>query len=95
VGWAGLLSSGKLNEQTSARAFDAIKRAAQAQDQIINDLLDVSRIISGRLRLDIRPMQLVEVLETAIETVRPAADAKQIRLQALLDPSAGPDGRRP
>jgi PAS domain S-box-containing protein len=90
VGWAGLLSSGKLNEQTRARAFDAIKRAAQAQDQIINDLLDVSRIISGRLRLDIGPMQLVEVLETAIETVRHSANAKQIRLQALLDPSAGP-----
>ena len=90
VGWAGLLSSGKLNEQTSARAVDAIKRAAQAQDQIINDLLDVSRIISGRLRLDIRPMQLVAVVETALETVRPAAEAKQIRLQALLDPSAGP-----
>jgi PAS domain S-box-containing protein len=63
VGWAGLLSSGKLNEQTSARAIDAIMRAAQAQDQIISDLLDVSRIISGRLRLDIRPMQLIEVLE--------------------------------
>jgi signal transduction histidine kinase len=89
VGWAGLLSSGKLNEQTSARAVEAIKRAALAQDQIINDLLDVSRIISGRLRLDIRPIHLFDVLETALETVRPAADAKQIRLQALLDPAAG------
>jgi PAS domain S-box-containing protein len=90
VGWAGLLSSGKLNEQTSARAIDAITRAAQAQDQIISDLLDVSRIISGRLRLNIRPMQLIEVLESAVETMRPAADAKQIRLQALLDPAASP-----
>src|SRR3984957_17415093 len=90
VGWAGLLSSGKLNEQTSARAIDAIMRAAQAQDQIISDLLDVSRIISGRLRLDIRPMQLIEVLERAIETLRPAAEAKQIRLQPLLDPAASP-----
>jgi PAS domain S-box-containing protein len=90
VGWAGLLSSGKLNEQTSARAVVAIMRAAQAQDQIISDLLDVSRIISGRLRLNIRPMQLIEVLESAVETMRPAADAKQIRLQALLDPVASP-----
>jgi len=90
VGWAGLLSSGKLDEQTSARAIDAITRAAQAQDQIISDLLDVSRIISGRLRLDIRPMQLIEVLESAIETLRPAAEAKQIRLQPLLDPAASP-----
>jgi PAS domain S-box-containing protein len=90
VGWAGLLSSGKLNEQTSTRAIDAIMRAAQALDQIISDLLDVSRIISGRLRLDIRPMQLIEVLESAIETLRPAIDAKQIRLQPLLDPAASP-----
>ena len=90
VGWAGLLRSGKLEEKMSARAVEAITRAAQAQDQIINDLLDVSRIISGRLRLDIRPLQLVDVLETAIDTLRPAADAKQIRLQALLDPAASP-----
>jgi PAS domain S-box-containing protein len=90
VGWAGLLSSGKLDDQTSARAIAAILRAAQAQDQIISDLLDVSRIISGRLRLEIRPVQLVEVLETAIDTFRPAAEAKQIRLQVLLDPAVGP-----
>ena len=90
VGWAELLRSGKLEEKMSARAVEGITRAAQAQDQIINDLLDVSRIISGRLRLDIRPLQLVDVLETAIDTLRPAADAKQIRLQALLDPAASP-----
>jgi PAS domain S-box-containing protein len=88
VGWAGLLSGGRLDEKKTARALDAINRAAQAQDQIISDLLDVSRIISGRLRLDIRPLRLIEVLETAIETVRPAADAKEIRLQPLLDPGA-------
>src|SRR3984957_5743470 len=66
VGWAGLLSSGKLSDEITARAIAAIMRAAQAQEQIISDLLDVSRIISGRLRLEIRPVQLVEVLETAI-----------------------------
>jgi PAS domain S-box-containing protein len=90
VGWAGLLSSGKLDEKKNARGIEAIMRAAQAQDQIINDLLDVSRIISGRLRLDIRPMTLIEVLETAVDTIRPAAEAKQIRLQVMLDPAAGP-----
>ncbi len=90
VGWAGLLSGGRLDEKKTARALEAINRAAQAQDQIISDLLDVSRIISGRLRLDIRPLRLMEVLETAIETVRPAADAKEIRLQLLLDPAANP-----
>jgi PAS domain S-box-containing protein len=90
VGWAGLLREGKLDENKTARAVDAITRAAHAQDQIISDLLDVSRIISGRMRLDIRPLRLVEVLETAIETMRPAADAKEIRLQSLFDPAASP-----
>jgi PAS domain S-box-containing protein len=90
VGWAGLLSSGRLDEKTIARAVEAITRAAQAQDQIISDLLDVSRVISGRLRLDVRPLQLIEVLERAIEAMRPAIDAKQIRLLTLLDPAAGP-----
>ena len=90
VGWAGLLRSGKLDEKTVRRAVDAILRGAQAQDQIISDLLDVARIVNGRLRLDIRPVQLVEVLESAIDTVRPAAEAKQIRLQTLLDPAASP-----
>ena len=90
VGWAGLLSSGKLDEKKTVRAIEAINRAAQAQEQIISDLLDVSRIISGRMRLDIRPLRLVEVLETAIETIRPAADAKEIRIQSLLDPAASP-----
>jgi signal transduction histidine kinase/ActR/RegA family two-component response regulator len=90
VGWAGLLRSGKLDEKTSVRAVEMIMRAARAQDQIISDLLDVSRIISGRLRLDVRPLQLIELLQSAVETLRPAAEAKQIRLEALLDPAASP-----
>ena len=90
VGWAGLLRSGKLDEKTVVRAVDAILRAAQAQDQIISDLLDISRIVNGRMRLDIRPVQLVEMLESAIDAVRPAAEAKQIRLETLLDPAASP-----
>jgi PAS domain S-box-containing protein len=90
VGWAGLLSGGKLDEKKTARGIEAIIRAAQAQDQIINDLLDVSRIISGRLRLDVRSMKLIEVVESAIDNVRPAAEAKQISLQVMLDPAAGP-----
>jgi CheY-like chemotaxis protein/two-component sensor histidine kinase len=72
------------------RAVDAILSGAQAQDQIIGDLLDVARIVNGRLRLDIRPVRLIEVLESAIDTVRPAAEAKQIRMQSLLDPAASP-----
>jgi CheY-like chemotaxis protein len=88
VGWAGLLRSGKLDQKKTSRGIDAIMQAAQAQAQIISDLLDVSRIISGRLRLDIRPFELIQVIEAAIDTMRPAADAKRIRLEALLDRSA-------
>jgi PAS domain S-box-containing protein len=90
MGWAGLLRLGKLDPEKTARAVEAILRSAQAQDRIISDLLDISRIITGRLRLNIRPLQLSEVLESAIDTIRPAAEAKQIRLQVLLDPSASP-----
>src|SRR5262249_28853898 len=63
----------------------------------INDLLDVSRIIAGKMRLDVAPIKLGSVIEAAIETVRPAAEAKGIRLSALLDPAAGTmygDGER-
>jgi PAS domain S-box-containing protein len=90
VGWAGLLRAALTDEKTVGRGVDAILRAAQGQDQIISDLLDVARIVNGRLRLDVRPVRLVEVLESAIDTVRPAAEAKQIGLQALLDPAASP-----
>jgi PAS domain S-box-containing protein len=90
VGWAGLLRSGKLDDQTRERAVEAIFKASHAQDQIIGDLLDISRIVSGRVRLDVRPLQLIEVVEEAVDTIRPAADAKQIRLQSLLDPAASP-----
>jgi PAS domain S-box-containing protein len=88
VGWAGLLRSNKLDQQKSAAAVEAILRGAQAQDQIISDLLDGARILNGRLRLEIRPLQLVNVLQKAIETMRPAIEAKQIRLQTVLDPAA-------
>jgi PAS domain S-box-containing protein len=90
VGWAQLLRSGRLDEKVTTRAIEAIARAAHAQEQIISDLLDVSRIISGRLRLDVRPLQLIEVLANAINALRPALEAKQIRLQQLLDPNASP-----
>jgi PAS domain S-box-containing protein len=90
VGWAALLKSGNVGTNSHARAVEAILKAAHAQAQIISDLLDVSRIISGKMRLDIRPFELVEVLQDAIDTVRPAADAKQIRVHTLFDPGASP-----
>ena len=84
TGWASLLRAGKMDEEQTARAIETILRNAEAQNQLIGDLLDVSRIVSGRLRLNVRPFQLISAIEAAIEVVRPAAEAKSIRLQSVL-----------
>jgi PAS domain S-box-containing protein len=89
-GWARMLQLGQIDSTATPRALDAIVRNAHVQLQLIDDLLDVSRIISGKMRLDIRPVDLPRVLEAALDAVRPAADAKGLRLQSLIDPGAGP-----
>jgi signal transduction histidine kinase len=88
-GWARMLQAGQLDPAAAARALDVIVRQSNAQVQLIDDLLDVSRVISGKMRLDIRPVDLKAVIESALDAVRPAADAKEIRLQSALDPRAG------
>jgi PAS domain S-box-containing protein len=90
LGWARMLRADQLDAATSARALEAIERNAKSQAQLIEDLLDVSRIISGKLRLDVRSVELPLVIEAAVDAVRPAAEAKEIRLQKVLDPQAGP-----
>jgi PAS domain S-box-containing protein len=90
LGWATILRSKQLDQATMNRALETIERNARAQNQLINDLLDVSRIITGKLRLNVSPVVLVSVIETAIDSIRPAAEAKNIRIQSLLDPAAGP-----
>lgn len=90
LGWSRMLNSSNISEETAKRGLTAIERNAKAQAQLVEDLLDVSRIVSGKLRLNVRPVQLVSVIEDAIDTIRPAADAREIRLQASLDPDAGP-----
>jgi PAS domain S-box-containing protein len=85
-GWAAMLQAGQVDESTRARAIDAIMRNANAQVQLIDDLLDVSRIASGKLRLDPRPLEPRPVIEAAVEAVRPAALAKGIRLDMDLAP---------
>lgn len=90
LGWTQMLRGRKLNETMIAKALETIERNARAQTQLIEDLLDVSRIITGKVRLNVRPCQLVSIVEAAIDTVRPSADAKSIRLQSVLDPAAGP-----
>jgi signal transduction histidine kinase/CheY-like chemotaxis protein len=86
LGWSNLLRSGSLDEQSVGKAFDVIERNAQNQKRLIDDLLDVSRIIGGKLLLDVREIELARIIEDAVEVVRPAAAAKGIRLGSSFDP---------
>jgi signal transduction histidine kinase len=90
LGWAQMLQTHNLSESDAEKALATIERNARSQSQLIEDLLDVSRIITGKLRLDVRAVDLTGVITAAVDAVRPAAEAKNIRLQALLDPHAGP-----
>jgi signal transduction histidine kinase/ActR/RegA family two-component response regulator len=83
--WVRLLRTARLDTATAARALEAIERNARAQAQLVEDLLDVSRIITGKLRLDARAVALEAIAEAALDAVRPAADAKGITLDAALD----------
>ncbi len=89
LGWSQLLRNRRLDETATARALEAIERNAKLQQQLIEDLLDVSYIVQGNLQLRVTPIQLVPIIESAIETVRLSAEAKSIQLQSLLDPNAG------
>lgn len=86
LGWAQLLKSRKLDEEKTVRALETIERNARSQTQMIEDLLDVSRIITGKLRLNFRACELVPLIEAALDSVRPAAAAKSIEIQSFLDP---------
>ncbi|HEY0082307.1 MAG TPA: ATP-binding protein [Pyrinomonadaceae bacterium] len=86
LGWSNLLRSGSLDEESVGKAFDVIERNAQNQKRLIDDLLDVSRIIGGKLLLDVREIELARIIEDAVEVVRPAAAARGIRLESSFDP---------
>jgi signal transduction histidine kinase/CheY-like chemotaxis protein len=90
LGWSNMLLAGHLDGEAHDRALEIIHRNAQSQNQLISDLLDVSRIISGKLRLDLRTVELPTIIEAAVEATRPAAEAKGIRLTTALDPRSGP-----
>src|SRR5258708_18113555 len=89
LGWARLLASGKLDPAQSAHAVQAIERAGWAQSHVIEDLLDISRIVSGKLELNPRPTIAGPLVEAAIESLRPAAEAKRIAVDVSID--AAPD----
>jgi PAS domain S-box-containing protein len=80
LGWTRLLRMGKLDAAAQARALATIERNAHVQEQLIADILDVSRIVTGKLRIELRPIELAPVLEAALDAVKPAAEAKGIRL---------------
>ena len=88
IGWLSLLRAGHVPTERVPYALETVERNARAQAQLIEDLLDVSRILEGKLRLEVEAVHVPDVIEAAIETVRPAADAKGIRLQSTLS-SAG------
>ena len=89
LGWTTLLRTRKFNEATTARALETIDRNTKSLQQLIEDVLDVSRIITGKLRLNICPVEIVPIIEAAIETVLPAAEAKNIQIDLGLDASVG------
>jgi signal transduction histidine kinase/CheY-like chemotaxis protein len=90
LGWAHLLRTSRFSEDDLARALETVERNARAQTKLIDDLLDISRIITGKLRLDVRSVDLAAVIEAAVDATRPTAEAKAIRLQTVIDPQAGP-----
>jgi CheY-like chemotaxis protein/nitrogen-specific signal transduction histidine kinase len=90
LGWSRMLRTGKLDQHTFNKAIETIERNALSQSQLIEDLLDMSRIISGKMRLDIQPVDPLPVVEAALDSIRPAAEAKSIRIKSVLNPDAGP-----
>lgn len=88
-GWATLLRHAGSSAEDRQRGLEAIERNARSQSQIINDLLDMNRILAGKMHLEVQPMRLHEVIESAVEAVRPSADAKRLRIRTILDSSIG------
>jgi PAS domain S-box-containing protein len=90
LGYARMLRTGSIETDRQARALEVLERNATSLSRIVEDVLDVSRIITGKTRLDVQPVELVSVIDHAMATVRPAAEAKGVRLQAVLDQQAPP-----
>jgi PAS domain S-box-containing protein len=90
LGWAGMLQTGMLDEDRVSDAIETIERNANSQMQLIEDLLDISRIVQGNLSLNFSSINLVEVIADAIEVVQPSADNKNIQLESVLDTPVEP-----
>lgn len=90
LGWAHMLQAASVDEPLAAEGLAAIERNARAQTRIIEDLLDMSRIVNGKMRLDVQQVRLPDILDAAIATIRPAAEAKGLQLHKIIDPHVGP-----
>lgn len=86
LGWASMIRNGEVEGSKASRAIETIERNARSQARLIDDLLDVSRIITGNLRLDLHPLNLAPIVEAALDALRPTADVKAIKLQTRFEP---------
>jgi signal transduction histidine kinase len=89
LGWSQIMQQANTGPEVLAQGLEVIERNARAQSEIIEDLLDMSRIISGKVRLDVQRLDLSSIVQSAVETARPTADAKGIRLLTVIDPLNG------
>jgi PAS domain S-box-containing protein len=87
IGWARMLQSGRLDQDSASHALEVIERNAWAQKQIIEDILDVSRVITGKLQLNLTPVDPVTIVDAALDAVRPAMEAKEIKIETFIDSS--------
>jgi PAS domain S-box-containing protein len=90
VGYSRLLRGGILSGDKATRGLETLERNATSLTQIVEDVLDVSRIVTGKIRLDVQPVALPLLIDNAVATVQPGADAKGVRVQAIVDPNVGP-----
>ena len=86
IGWTHMLGKGKLDQALTSRAIETIERNAKAQAQLVEDILDVSRVITGKLQLNIGPTDVASIINAAIDSVQPAATSKAIEIEVTLDP---------
>jgi signal transduction histidine kinase len=90
LGWVHILRRGAKTPDDLQKGLDTIERNSRVQVELIDDLLDMNRIASGKVRLDMQPLAPITFIQAALETLRPTAEAKGVRLESVLDPSAGP-----
>jgi PAS domain S-box-containing protein len=89
LGWANMLTRGSLTESQTGHAFQVIEQSARSQTRLVNDILDTSRIVTGRLKLDAHPLEITWVFQAAIDVIRPSAEAKRIALDVVMDERGG------